>query len=105
MLRQLSDQLPTLFGRTITLPDLSSGEIPDNLRARVRRIITRLDAAAVLRRLVAAAKNRRVALYADDDGKHDGQHDHDRQLAIACSAGEPVSSATNVCASRLRVRL
>jgi len=36
VIRQLSDQLPTLFGKTITLPDLSSGEIPDNLRARVQ---------------------------------------------------------------------
>ncbi|MCU7730439.1 hypothetical protein ODJ79_42545 [Actinoplanes sp. KI2] len=36
VIRALSDQLPTLFGKTITLPDLSSGEIPDNLRARVQ---------------------------------------------------------------------
>ena len=36
VIRQLSDQLPTLFGKTITLPDLSSGAIPDNLRARVQ---------------------------------------------------------------------
>jgi hypothetical protein len=35
VLRELSAQLPTLFGRTITLPDLSSGAIPDDLRARV----------------------------------------------------------------------
>ncbi|WP_433291816.1 hypothetical protein ACQP2F_26385 [Actinoplanes sp. CA-030573] len=35
VLRQLSAQLPTLFGKTITLPDLSSGEIPENLRVRV----------------------------------------------------------------------
>ncbi|MCY1136849.1 hypothetical protein OWR29_02485 [Actinoplanes sp. Pm04-4] len=34
-LRELSAQLPTLFGKTITLPDLSSGAIPENLRARV----------------------------------------------------------------------
>ena len=34
-LRELSAQLPTLFGKTITLPDLSSGAIPDNLRLRV----------------------------------------------------------------------
>jgi hypothetical protein len=34
-LRALSDQLPTMFGKTITLPDLSSGEIPANLRERV----------------------------------------------------------------------
>jgi hypothetical protein len=36
VIRALSDQLPTLFGKTITLPDLSSGEIPANLRARVQ---------------------------------------------------------------------
>jgi hypothetical protein len=36
VIRTLSDQLPTLFGKTITLPDLSSGEIPDNLRIRVQ---------------------------------------------------------------------
>ncbi|GIF21896.1 hypothetical protein BJ973_002223 [Actinoplanes tereljensis] len=36
VLRNLSAQLPTLFGKQITLPDLSSGEIPDNLRARVQ---------------------------------------------------------------------
>ncbi|WP_433383905.1 hypothetical protein ACQPZX_22650 [Actinoplanes sp. CA-142083] len=36
VLRDLSAQLPTLFGRTITLPDLSSGEIPENLRVRVQ---------------------------------------------------------------------
>jgi hypothetical protein len=35
VIRELSAQLPTLFGRTITLPDLSSGVIPDNLRAKV----------------------------------------------------------------------
>jgi hypothetical protein len=35
VLRQLSTQLPDLFGKQITLPDLSSGEIPDNLRIRV----------------------------------------------------------------------
>jgi hypothetical protein len=35
ILRQLSAELPTLFGKQITLPDLSSGEIPANLRARV----------------------------------------------------------------------
>jgi hypothetical protein len=40
----------------------------DNLRARVRRIIARIDAAAALRRLAEAAKGRTVALYADDDG-------------------------------------
>lgn len=36
VLRELSAQLPTMFGRTITLPDLSSGEIPENLRVRVQ---------------------------------------------------------------------
>ena len=36
VLRTLSAQLPTLFGKTITLPDLSSGQIPDNLRTRVQ---------------------------------------------------------------------
>jgi hypothetical protein len=36
VLRELSAQLPTMFGRQITLPDLSSGAIPDNLRARVQ---------------------------------------------------------------------
>ncbi|HEX5205349.1 hypothetical protein ACFQS1_33355 [Paractinoplanes rhizophilus] len=36
VLRDLSAQLPTLFGKTITLPDLSSGEIPENLRVRVQ---------------------------------------------------------------------
>ncbi|WP_436533049.1 hypothetical protein [Actinoplanes sp. HUAS TT8] len=35
-LRQLSDQLPTLFGKQISLPDLSSGAIPANLRDRVQ---------------------------------------------------------------------
>jgi hypothetical protein len=35
VLRELSAQLPTLFGKQITLPDLSSGAIPDNLRVRV----------------------------------------------------------------------
>jgi hypothetical protein len=35
VLRQLSAQLPTLFGKQISLPDLSSGALPDNLRARV----------------------------------------------------------------------
>ncbi|MFC7528680.1 hypothetical protein [Actinoplanes sp. GCM10030250] len=35
VLRELSAQLPTLFGKTITLPDLSSGAIPENLRLRV----------------------------------------------------------------------
>lgn len=35
VIRQLSDQLPTLFGRDINLPDLSSGAIPANLRSIV----------------------------------------------------------------------
>ncbi|GAA3383621.1 hypothetical protein [Cryptosporangium minutisporangium] len=35
VLRELSAELPTLFGKQISLPDLSSGEIPANLRARV----------------------------------------------------------------------
>jgi hypothetical protein len=39
VLRQLSAQLPTLFGKQITLPDLSSGAIPDNLRARVQEAL------------------------------------------------------------------
>jgi hypothetical protein len=34
-LRDLSARLPTLFGKQISLPDISSGEIPANLRARV----------------------------------------------------------------------
>jgi hypothetical protein len=40
----------------------------DTMRSRVRRLIARHDAAAALRRLVAAAKSRAVALYGDDDG-------------------------------------
>jgi hypothetical protein len=36
VLRQLSDQLPTLFGKTINLPDLSSGVIPTDLRDKVQ---------------------------------------------------------------------
>jgi hypothetical protein len=36
VLRELSAQLPTLFGKQITLPDLSSGAIPENLRVRVQ---------------------------------------------------------------------
>jgi hypothetical protein len=35
VLRELGSNLPTLFGKQISLPDLSSGEIPDNLRIRV----------------------------------------------------------------------
>lgn len=36
VLRELSAQLPTLFGRQVALPDLSSGAIPENLRVRVQ---------------------------------------------------------------------
>ncbi|MCR3750561.1 hypothetical protein [Lentzea californiensis] len=36
MLRALSAQLPTLFGRQLSLPDLGSGEIPADLRVRVQ---------------------------------------------------------------------
>ena len=36
VLRVLSAQLPTLFGKTLTLPDLTSGDVPANLRARVQ---------------------------------------------------------------------
>ncbi|MFI6094938.1 hypothetical protein ACIA8G_05255 [Lentzea sp. NPDC051213] len=36
MLRTLSAQLPTLFGKQLSLPDLSSGEIPADLRLRVQ---------------------------------------------------------------------
>jgi hypothetical protein len=36
VLRELSTQLPTMFGKQISLPDLSSGAIPDNLRVRVQ---------------------------------------------------------------------
>ncbi|MFI7600385.1 hypothetical protein [Actinoplanes sp. NPDC049681] len=36
VLRQLGNQMPTLFGKQISLPDLDSGAIPDNLRARVQ---------------------------------------------------------------------
>ncbi|MEU4691480.1 hypothetical protein [Actinoplanes sp. NPDC023714] len=39
VLRELSAQLPTLFGKQITLPDLSSGEIPANLRLRVEEAV------------------------------------------------------------------
>jgi hypothetical protein len=39
VLRQLSAQLPTLFGKQITLPDISSGEIPANLRTRVEEAV------------------------------------------------------------------
>lgn len=36
VLRQVSAQLPTLFGKRLSLPDLSSGALPANLRARVQ---------------------------------------------------------------------
>jgi len=36
VLRELSTQLPTMFGKQISLPDLSSGAIPDNLRGRIQ---------------------------------------------------------------------
>jgi hypothetical protein len=35
-LRGLEAQLPTLFGRQLNLPDITSGAIPDNLRAKVQ---------------------------------------------------------------------
>ncbi|WP_433788914.1 hypothetical protein [Actinoplanes sp. CA-252034] len=39
VLRELGDQLPTLFGKQITLPDLSSGALPENLRLRVSEAV------------------------------------------------------------------
>ncbi|HEX8347980.1 MAG TPA: hypothetical protein VF657_25080, partial [Actinoplanes sp.] len=39
VLRELSTQLPTLFGKQVSLPDLSSGAIPDNLRVRVQEAL------------------------------------------------------------------
>ncbi|MFF0374320.1 hypothetical protein [Actinoplanes missouriensis] len=39
VLRELSAQLPTMFGKQITLPDLSSGEIPPNLRLRIEEAV------------------------------------------------------------------
>ena len=39
ILRDLSAQLPTLFGRKLSLPNLSSGAIPENLRAAVERAL------------------------------------------------------------------
>ncbi|WP_199514252.1 hypothetical protein [Nucisporomicrobium flavum] len=39
VLRQLSAQLPTMFGKQLALPDLSSGAIPDNLRDRVQQTL------------------------------------------------------------------
>jgi hypothetical protein len=38
-LRELSSELPNLFGRQITLPDISSGEIPANLRGIVENAL------------------------------------------------------------------
>jgi hypothetical protein len=38
-LRELSAQLPDLFGRQITLPDISSGDIPANLRTVVENAV------------------------------------------------------------------
>ncbi|GAA3388355.1 hypothetical protein [Cryptosporangium minutisporangium] len=38
-LRQLSAQLPTLFGKQISLPDLGSGAIPENLRQRIEQAL------------------------------------------------------------------
>jgi hypothetical protein len=35
VVRELSAQLPTLFGHQVSLPDLSSGAVPDNLRSIV----------------------------------------------------------------------
>jgi hypothetical protein len=39
VLRVLSAELPTLFGKQLSLPDLSSGAIPDNLRDRVQETL------------------------------------------------------------------
>ncbi|MEU4159053.1 hypothetical protein [Actinoplanes sp. NPDC026670] len=39
VLREISDQLPTLFGKQVSLPDLSSGTIPENLRLRVEEAV------------------------------------------------------------------
>ncbi|WP_084556006.1 hypothetical protein [Couchioplanes caeruleus] len=39
VLRQLSAQLPELFGKQLSLPDLTSGEIPENLRVRVQEAL------------------------------------------------------------------
>jgi hypothetical protein len=39
VLRTLGPQLPTVFGKQITLPDLSSGAIPANLRLRVQEAL------------------------------------------------------------------
>ena len=48
--------------------ELAGAQTVDNMRVRVRRLIAKHDAAAALRRLVSAAKGRRVALYGDEDG-------------------------------------
>ena len=56
----------------------------DNLRARVRRLITRLDAAAALRRLAAAVRGRKVALWAGEDGMATLAADLPQPLARAC---------------------
>jgi hypothetical protein len=37
VLRALEAELPTLFGRRLNLPDISSGEIPQNLRATIEK--------------------------------------------------------------------
>jgi hypothetical protein len=39
VLRLLSAELPTMFGKQVTLPDLSSGAIPENLRDRVQETL------------------------------------------------------------------
>lgn len=39
VLRQLSAELPTMFGKQISLPDLSSGAIPENLRTQVEQTL------------------------------------------------------------------
>jgi len=67
----------------------------DNLRSRVRRIIARVDAAAALRRLVAAAKGRTVALYADDDGMATLAAHLPGPLARACS--ETLTAYARAC--------
>jgi hypothetical protein len=39
VLRQLSANLPTMFGKQLSLPDLGTGAIPDNLRTRVEEAV------------------------------------------------------------------
>ncbi len=39
VLRELSSQLPTLFGRQLALPDLSTGQVPAGLRATVQNAL------------------------------------------------------------------